>query len=97
MVVVGVEEDQVAREVGVHQLQGEGSRQRSKEGPPHHLVREVVGDLHPPCTWGGVWVQQECLNAMKPWVHQYYVCNVRRYIHFIIQRHQNLLCDSQSK
>ncbi len=45
MVVVGVEEDEVTREVGVHQLEGEGRRQSRKEGSPHHLVREVVGDL----------------------------------------------------
>ena len=45
MVVVGVEEHQVTGEVGVHELEGEGSRQGSKERAPHHFVREVVGDL----------------------------------------------------
>lgn len=46
VVVVGVEEHQVAREVRVHELQGEGGRQGCKEGPPHHLVWEVVRDLY---------------------------------------------------
>ena len=45
VVVVGVEEDQVAGEVWVHQLQREGRSEGSEERSPHHLVREVVGDL----------------------------------------------------
>ena len=45
MVIVGVEEDQVTGEVWVHQLQREGRCEGSEERSPHHLVREVVGDL----------------------------------------------------
>lgn len=45
MVVVSVEENEVAREVGVHELEGEGRRQGCEECPPHHLVGEVVGYL----------------------------------------------------
>ncbi len=43
--VVCVEENQVAGEVRIHQLKGEGSRQGSKESSPHHLVGKVVGHL----------------------------------------------------
>ncbi len=42
MVVVGIEEDEVPGEVRIHQLEGEGCCESCKEGPPHHLVGEVV-------------------------------------------------------
>ena len=45
MVVVGVEEDKMAAEVWVHQLEGEGRCESSKECSPHHFVREVVRHL----------------------------------------------------
>ena len=45
MAVVGVEENQVAGEIRVHQLQGESSCQCRKESPPHYLVWEIVGYL----------------------------------------------------
>lgn len=45
MVVVGIEEDKMAREVGIHQLQSEGSCQSCEERPPHDFVREIVGYL----------------------------------------------------
>ena len=45
MIVVGVEEDEVSREVGIHELEGEGRSEGCKERTPHHLVRKVVGHL----------------------------------------------------
>ena len=45
MVVVGVEEHKVSREIGVHELQGEGCSEGREERPPHNLVREVIGHL----------------------------------------------------
>ena len=45
MVIVGIEQDKMAREVRVHESEGEGSSHGGKEGPPHHLVREIVGHL----------------------------------------------------
>ena len=54
MVVVGVEEDKMAAEVWVHQLQGEGRRESSKERSPHHFVREVVRHLRGREGRGGV-------------------------------------------
>ena len=45
MVVVGKEEHKMSREVRVHETESEGSSHGGKEASPHHLVREVVGDL----------------------------------------------------
>ena len=45
VVVVGIEQDKTAREVGVHKVKGEGSRQGSEERSPHHSVGEIVGYL----------------------------------------------------
>ena len=50
VVVVGIEQDQVTGEIGIHQLEGEGRCQGSKERSPHDFVREIVGDLE---TWMG--------------------------------------------
>ncbi len=46
VVVVGIEENQTAGEVRIHELEGECSRQGSKERPPHHFVGKVVRYLH---------------------------------------------------
>ena len=50
MVVVGIEQDEVAGEVRIHQLEGERCSQSRKERSPHDFVREIVGDL---------WTQRE--------------------------------------
>ena len=73
MVVVGIEEDEVAREVGIHQLQSEGSCQSCKERPPHDFVREIVGYLEiegiliPSYTHGNLqyFIKKFCLQISK--------------------------------
>ena len=45
MAVVGVEEDQVAGKIWIHELEGEGSCQGRKESSPHDLVWEIVRHL----------------------------------------------------
>ena len=55
MVIVGIEEYKMSREVRVHETKSEGSCHGGKETSPHHLVREVVGDLSGE-EGKGVWV-----------------------------------------
>ena len=43
--VVGKEENEMAREVRIHESESEGGSHGGKEASPHHLVRKVVGDL----------------------------------------------------
>ena len=50
VVVVGVEQDEMAGEVRIHQLEGERRCQGRKERSPHDFVREIVRDL---------WTQRE--------------------------------------
>ena len=45
MIVVGIEKDKMTRKVRVHESESEGCGHGGKEGPPHHLVWEVVGYL----------------------------------------------------
>ena len=46
MIVVGIEEDKMAGEIWIHQSKCESSSHGGKEGPPHHLMGEVVRHLH---------------------------------------------------